>query len=157
MNKNFCRSGFTLIELLAVVLIIGILTSVALPQYRRSIQRAEAMEAMVNLRSTFDAARRYRSQSDAAPTSLTGLDVTFFDALEKENGFELGKFVYTFDEDYVQVSPWDNGYTLQMYYKHPTYGRDALICSGETTGKYADICDRLGGEKDEESGTYLIR
>ena len=69
MRKKLYRSGFTLIELLAVVLMIGILTSIALPQYRRSVQRAEAMEAMVNLRSLLDAARRYRAANDAAPTS----------------------------------------------------------------------------------------
>ena len=145
MNKKFYRSGFTLIELLAVVLMIGILTSVALPQYRRSVQRAEALEAMTNLRSTFDAARRYRAQTDEFPTSLKGLDVTFFDVAERSDGFELGKFRYLFTKQYIEATPITGGYSLFMYYDYSPYGKDVLLCGGTSTGKYADMCDRLGG------------
>ena len=40
------KTGFSLVELLAVVVIVGILASVALPQYRNAIEHARTAEAM---------------------------------------------------------------------------------------------------------------
>ena len=46
------KAGFTLIELLVIVMILAILTSLALPQYRRSVERARVAEALTMLRAS---------------------------------------------------------------------------------------------------------
>ena len=58
-NKNSCKSGFTLIELLVVVLIIGILASIAWPQYQKAVEKSKSAQALVLLKSVVQAQEAY--------------------------------------------------------------------------------------------------
>lgn len=59
-KQNISRLGFTLIELLVVVLIIGILASVALPQYQKAVDKSRATEAW-NILSTLERAEELKN------------------------------------------------------------------------------------------------
>ena len=63
-RKNF--KGFTLLELLTVVLIIGILVSVAVPQYRVATEKAKVMSILPIMRQIRVAQEAYSLENDGA-------------------------------------------------------------------------------------------
>lgn len=69
------NAGFTLIELLVVVLIIGILSSAALPQYNRAVLKARYSEMQAIAAAYKTAAEVYYMANGAYPDYWTDMDL----------------------------------------------------------------------------------
>lgn len=74
---GFKSAGFTLIELLVVVLIIGILSAVALPQYTSAVMKARLAEGVELGRAMIVAQRVYALAEGNYTDDLDSLDLTF--------------------------------------------------------------------------------
>ena len=116
------KRGFTLIELLVVVLIIGILSAVAMPQYTAAVEKARVAEALQNI-STMEKQIELYLLENGTPTS----EVCYKDfATAQLSGGEWENCVYNtknFEyyrpsvnfggtEGYIEVIRQGNEYTL---------------------------------------------
>ena len=117
------RSGFTLIELLVVVLIIGILASVALPQYQKAVARARFVQVKTLATSLANAQEMYYLANGVYAKKLAELDIDVpGEVNEAGNQVETSNYLcklYT-DEDVVECRLTKmNGYlSYEIWYDH---------------------------------------
>ena len=106
MNKT----GFTLIEMLTVVLIIGLLTGIALPQDRRAIQKAQASEAVAMLGTINDSGERLAQEFGYRSLANFSSNANF--TFRRMDMFDADTIACTFNAAYTQMTCDHFIYTL---------------------------------------------
>jgi len=71
MKKNKFLEGFTLVEILIVVVIIGILATVAIPVYFSYVERGYASDAKVQIKNILSASEIYATENGEAPADVS--------------------------------------------------------------------------------------
>jgi prepilin-type N-terminal cleavage/methylation domain-containing protein len=119
------RKGFTLIEMLVVVLIIGILSSVGLPYYKKSVERSRTAEALTNGKAFQDAMNRSINEIPNLKAGMVSnknlLDIRLNKGTWNSEGTILTTKDFSYDisnREYVKVTRTINGgnsYELMFY------------------------------------------
>lgn len=136
------KQGFTLIELLVVVLILGVLSAIALPNYSKAIERSRAAEAFTNGRIMLESANRALDLQPNKTPVRKDLDVPISGGeWVNESTYKTPDFTYTLADGFVQIDRDldGDGYTLKLYTNADS--RDGQrTCSGSgEEGK--ELCD----------------
>ena len=115
--------GFTLIELLVVLVIVGILTTVAIPSFQTAVEKSKGAEAKTGLSTIFTAQRIYYAKNqgyglyanldDVPSASLAWTfsvwrDATFqeFTATARRMSGPNNKSTITMDQDGTMDGTW---------------------------------------------------
>ena len=166
------NKAFTLVELLVVVLIIGILAAIAVPQYQKAVLKARFHTGMPIVESLYQAQQAYYLQHGEFATDIDDLDLS----VPKDENCTKTQ-VDTRDEKYSyytcsfgSVGLADNFANIlfrdpkaQILYGHfikdwtamgVNYQAGKRYCFAKGTSKTAlDICKSFGGEQLNESET----
>ena len=112
MNKKilFSNQAFSLIELTVVVIVIGILASLAIPRLTDSQEIARAGEGIKILSALRDAQEVYKVEEGAYASDINDLDVTFSNIANFNQPTVVSATATTFDISIDRSSSYN--YTL---------------------------------------------
>jgi prepilin-type N-terminal cleavage/methylation domain-containing protein len=155
--------GFTLIETLVVVLIIGILAAIALPQYQKAVERTKVAEALALSKMLGEAEERFFLANGRYTLDPSELDIRVkdFDILKQDNttigGTKDWQYTIRVDRNGLQYSvdnviqmrrimPYLEGSYSYMYSVTYRYSQKVFTCTipenaPEKAHKY---CDNIG-------------
>lgn len=114
MNRHG-QSGFTLIEIMVVVIILGILGAVVVPNIINKPEEARVQRAKTDIQALEQALDRYRMDNSAYPSTDQGLEALVVKPsgspeARRWNGPYVKKLQKDpWDQDYQYLSPGQNG------------------------------------------------
>ncbi len=165
MNKK----AFTLLELLVVVLIIGILAAIALPQYKLAVAKSKYNTIKEMTESLAQSVERYYLATGTPPTNLEVLDIDIPGEyqgnakLRKDlpSGGSCGFNAGTSNDQelicFKNIFGTDIAYLSKIYYNQTKKVKYCYAFSTDTTDLVNKVCQTDTGKTTPHSCTTYCR
>ena len=132
------KKGFTLIELLVVVLIIGILSAIALPQYQKAVLKTRVTQGIIFAKALHDAQEVYYLANGAYPTNTDQLEVQFECPTGWLCNFYPGEVNVKYQKNNLAIAYIGDHFSDNVY-------KGVFYCVANQNDKQAvDVCKNLG-------------
>lgn len=134
------KQNFTLIEMVIVVVIIGLLASIATPLYFRHVNSSKITTAKAQIQLFEQAILDFRLDTGKLPTQIQGLNIL----IEKDQSVKNWKGPYIKG---IPLDPWNNEYIYQNPGEHGEFDIYSYGADGQPGGE----------DEDADIGNWILR
>jgi len=145
------KQGFTLIELMVVVIIIGVLSAVALPEYTLAVERSRSAEALLNGKAIMASMQRhaqsYPGEDITSPSQIADVALSGGTTSDDWSGnkFITSNFTYTLGTNRVTISrnKKENDTPIYVITFDYNIGSNRVTASCNSVSDYERICNSV--------------
>lgn len=105
MNRTHTQKGFSMVELTVVIVIIGILATMAVPYFKSSVEKTKAREGMSFLHNVELQQARYMAETGAYARTLKELEGRMGETMETPEFFDKGA---------ISSGDWETRWQLKL-------------------------------------------
>jgi len=140
------QSGFTLLEIMVVIVILGILASLVVPNLMGNKEQADRQKAISDIVALENALDMYKLDNSRYPSTDQGLEalVTRPEGEPEPRNYKEGGYIRRLPQD-----PWGNDYQLLSPGEHGSIDVYSVGLDGEA-GTEDDIGNWNMGKKDAQ-------
>ena len=151
------NQAFTLVELLVVVLIIGILAAIAVPQYQVAVAKSDFSKLKFKTKALAESVNRYVLANNGYPKEFSELDINLPDINSYSNsktdiwvGFSTGGSCGIWINGWNRVSCFNKNTSMGFYFNFDTLKPDRCLVLGNAKTSNL-VCQQETGKTQEQA------
>ena len=126
VNNAVNKSGFTLVELLIVILIIGLLSAISIPMYKKAVEKSKVADALSTMQAVSKSEHSWFLARNNYTKDFANLDIDLYDKdgnKAEDESFDSINYTFTLQDSSIKAERNNGEYTI-----YKDYESDIIYC-----------------------------